>query len=80
MRFAFGDRLLLAVSLGGALTVGVLFGLRSLGLGFGLCSGFALGVSVGRLITGNMSVHVLIAIEVGIHTRRCSSELQRSQG
>lgn len=62
MRFAIRDRLFLADSLGGALAVGVLFGLRSLGLGFGLRSGFALGVSVGRRFTGDVSVQVVIAI------------------
>lgn len=80
VRFALRDGLLLADSFGGALAIGILLGLRGLGLGFGLRSGFALGVSGGRSFTGDVSVDVKIAIASRKHTRRCSSQLQSSQG
>jgi hypothetical protein len=58
VRLAVRHGLLLAVGLGGAFAVGLLVGLGSLGLGFGIC--FAFGGCVGSVVTGGESVHVLV--------------------
>jgi hypothetical protein len=57
VQLAVRDGLLLAVGFGGDFAVGLLVGLRSLGLGFGLC--FATGGHVGSGVTDSESVNVL---------------------
>ena len=50
---AVRNGLLLAVCLGGGLAGGGLLGFRGLGLGFGLCAGFAIGVVGRSAVTGD---------------------------